>query len=453
MRKHKIMEPDLNIIEGLLKTLKAYKTSPELDEQIIKAIENMRMAHEPHSITQQPFLFSFLTPLFMKTAKLFSALALVVVIAIGGILYGLQDSYASHLNKAKAALTQLEAVLQGNARSFTLLPTAMAADGVDEDAVADLTETVVEETEKAIEAAEKINEPPKLQEALTAISDVQEESVAVLAEAADVVQSEVATEVVAEALETTTEDQGFVEKALDFVSQAAQGGEDEVNVAIDTSQDEGQEKSERVVKAEERYEQAKLTLAQLKEAGLSAEDLRSFESFVNKVEAALQEGKAGRAFGLSTAMQARSKHLLAQAKIETENQDIQTDNENADEDDNENQPEDDKSADSIINEQLERAQQRYQEAQLTLEQLKAAGVSAEDLGKLEDFVKKIEAALQEGKAGRAFGLSTALQAKGKNMILKAKRNIEKEAKKTEKETERVEKKAEPAERDVDNKRN
>ena len=244
------MKPNLNYIKGLIKKLRPFNVTPKLDQNILKALNNLRVEREFKGSFKKPSFFIYLTHTIMNSFKRYAIAVVAVILVVGGVMHYNQNSYAHHLNNAKSALAQLEAVISGHPSQLTLIPTAFAEGKgevvVDEEEVEELVEEVVAETEEAIEAAEEITDPEELTDALEDISEVQEEEIEVFSDTAEIVESEEVMATVASALETTSEEQELVEEALEFVATALAAGEEEVSIDIETSGDKEEEEDEDV---------------------------------------------------------------------------------------------------------------------------------------------------------------------------------------------------------------
>lgn len=316
----------MNKIEGHLKNLSAFHVSAEKDIEILKALDN-RLAERNFAFQKTSFI-SFLTPFVMNTKKIVAVCAVFVLAVIGVMYYNTTNSYAYHLDKAKGALEQLQLVLEGK-ETTAFIPAAYAEGEevvVDEAAVAELAEEVVTETEGAIEAVEEVDNAPETAEALAEVSDVQDETVEVLSDAAEVVQEEATAEVVADALETTTEEQAAVEAAVEQVQAAVESGAEEVQIEVTTTADvpqtevaaESEGDTEDAVDTAEALanaEAAKAALNALISSGnASDEEVAKLADKMNKIEAALAEGKVGRVHGLTTAVQAKVRNIERKAE-------------------------------------------------------------------------------------------------------------------------------------------
>ncbi len=320
------MKPEIKSIKGLFKKVKPFTLSPEQDGRILKALGNIRVEDEFVALKNKPSLFTFLTKITMNTFKKYAASAIAVVVVITGMMYFNQHSYAYHLNKAKTALAQLETVLQGDSAELALIPSAYAEDdesAVDEDAVEALVEEAVGETENAIEAAEDLSDPKKLGNALGAINEVQEEAIDVLADAIEAVRSAETMDAVAAALEKAAQQEALVDEAVDFVEKAKENGEKDVAIDIDTTEDEDEEageedvsedSGEKLADAQRRFEEARQAMEQLRAGEHNEETLAKLEARMERVQTALEEGKVGRAFGLTTAVKAKTRNMERQAE-------------------------------------------------------------------------------------------------------------------------------------------
>lgn len=225
-------------IEKLFQNLPAFQVGPEADQKILKALFNRRTEAEVQGSLRTPRpSFTLLNLFTMHAKKLITVLAVFLLAAFGIFSYQ-NNSYAYHLGKARGALTELQAVLAGQAR-VSLVPRAWAESAfVDETAVVELSTTVVDETEAAIEIVEEKNEAPLLETALEEIHAVQEESLEVLGEAVQAVVNPEAVVTVVAAIETVAQEQAEVQKNLEVVEAAiVQAPEAPVTVEVTTTAD------------------------------------------------------------------------------------------------------------------------------------------------------------------------------------------------------------------------
>jgi len=333
------MSYSIDKIKALLARAPHFTISSELNDKTMSAVRNdaqekaflqeiqtAPLKNEDHFVEKTISPLNSLTFIIMQTFKRLVVAAFVLALMFGGFWYYGHTSYTFHLNKAKVALTSLQALLEGRPNPYAFIPSALAEETeptVNETEVAQLSDLVVEETEKAIEATETKTDPVVVQTALAEISAVQEQAAPVLAQAVDVVTSDQAIEIVAAALETTTTDQAVVEQAKTFVDEAVTKGEKTVAIDVETKKDRMRSKkaqkeelsdTEKSAEARSQLEKATAELEKLKATGLTEEALNKFQSKLDRVNAAFEEGKWGRVHGLSTAIAAQSKHIFRKAE-------------------------------------------------------------------------------------------------------------------------------------------
>lgn len=311
------MEKDHKDIKELLRNFKHYKVSAELDAKILKALENARAEREV--MDYKP---SFLTLLrgYLSSFNRYIAIPVVMVLIFaGGAFYYTQTSYSYHLNKAGAALAKLESAIEGRAYQSAFIPSVMAEGGfVDEALIAKLTVRVLDYTEKAIEIAERIKNPQKLENAFAKINQTQKKEVEVLANATEVVKSEKTSMVVAKALKNTAKQEESIDKAIKTAKKAVQERKKEVEVDIETSidtqrkDDKIKDATKNLKEAKAEYDEAKDALKKLENAGIDKEKISKLDAQLTKANDALKEGKIGRVYGLSTAIQVKSRNIIRQ---------------------------------------------------------------------------------------------------------------------------------------------
>jgi len=305
-----------------------YSVSPELDRKVQNALGWQKVSVEPELGSEETLLsFNWITPWLMNSFKQFAFAVAAIVLALGGSWFYNQNSYSYHLGKAKVALADLQSVLGGKpiARN-PFVAQAFAEDSVpaatvNEAQVVNLAQVVVLETEKAIEIVENKTDPVSVGQALAEVVALQDSTVPVLAAAVDAMVTAEATQTVAAALSTTTTDQVVVVQAQNFVALAASNGETHVAIDMQTASDaqpavvgvavaEGGEEddAERLEEAKATYLEAKAQIEKLKASGTDPEVLASLQAKLDKVVAAFEDGKIGRAQGLSTAIAAQGRH-------------------------------------------------------------------------------------------------------------------------------------------------
>ena len=336
-------------IKGLLRNFKHYTVSSELDAKILKALDNIRV--EKEVIGYKPSFFTLLQG-YLKSLNRYVAIPVAMLLVfVGGGIYYTQTSYGYHLGNAKTALVELESNLKGNSYQAYIIPAALAEDGnINEEVVERLTHKIVKSTEKAIEIAERIDDPQQFQYAFAEINAVQEKEVEVFIDAAEAIKTEKVAEVVARALENTSIQEESVDKAVEAAKKAVKEKREKIQVDIQTTVDQHEElmreqerqaretieqlKAERLKKANAQYEAAKVIIEKLKNQGVSAEEIAKLEAQLVKIKTALDEGKINAVYSLTTAIQARGKNILQ--KIQLKNTLIEKGKED------QNQPEEDK---------------------------------------------------------------------------------------------------------------
>jgi hypothetical protein len=327
------MRNNLKKVQGMLKKFKGYEVSPELDRKILQAI---KITHS-ESVTLGPSFSRYLKNIFTIQIKRYAVTVMVAILLFAGVMYFNQNSYSYHLNKAKNDLIELDNLINGNSDYTSFIGEAFADEPVtskptvpasDEGRIVALSADVVKETEAAIDSAESISKPDSLKSALDEINDFQDESVDVLSDAVAAVDSEDATTTVSSDLMTTTEEQGLVSKAINYVAKASASGEKEVNIAIETSKDKkftkpkiaGSIKSGtakdpvQMSDAVENYKNAQKAIQDIKANGADDKDISNLEGKLLKAQSALTANKLGRAHGLTSAIQAKSRNIIRKAE-------------------------------------------------------------------------------------------------------------------------------------------
>ncbi len=340
------MKTKPNDIKGLLRNFKHYEVSPDLDAKILKALDNARL--EKEVMHHKPSFFTLLQG-YLKSFNRYVAIPVAMLLVfVGGGIYYTQTSYGYHLGKAKSTLIKLESAVKGDSYQAYIISRALAANElVDEEIIAKLTHKVVRSTEKAIEIAERIDNPQELQNAFVEINKVQEKEVEVFADAVEVVKVERVAEVVAVALENTAAQEESIDKAVEVAKKAIKEKKKEIKVDIQTTIDRHEElmkekrrqaqmtlekiKEEKLKKAEAQYESMSGIIANLKEEGATDEQVSKLQEKLTEAKHALNEGRIGAARGLTTAVKVKTRNIkrhlqLKKVLIEKkENQDIPED--------------------------------------------------------------------------------------------------------------------------------
>ena len=199
-------------------------------------------------------------------------------------------SYQDYLARANEALAQLQDISQGktvaSSPSFEIVPTAYADEnGVDETLVQELVLQVTTATNQAIEVAEDLGNPAEVQAALQDIDKVQNVTITVLAEVRQVVDEEETISVIITATSVTQGNSKEIEQALEIVKEAIETGEIEVEIDIQTTEDQKdaektiQEAKEGKIKMEEK--------ATKKGVDLPGDAFAKFDDLIARAQAAL----------------------------------------------------------------------------------------------------------------------------------------------------------------------
>jgi len=310
-------------IEGFLKSkqLEQFKVSSKFDERLLSAVQKREFGELPD---KSPSYSDVLIQTFLGRFRRYAvAMAMMALVATGGVFYYHQNSYSYHLNKAKVYLAHIEEAIGGQLSKTAFIPNALAegeAGTVDETLIAHLTGNVVDETGKAIEAADNLSRAEKMELALEEISQVQEKEIEIFSAATEVVGSEEAIEALSEALEITGTQQELVEKARGFVKNSLKRHE-AVKIDIEISGPKGEngrlkkiknyvDDNERLIRAKTQFEEAKGLLTQLKLNAGDERGIGKLEDRLDQAEDAFNQGKIGKAFGLSIAIKVQSESML-----------------------------------------------------------------------------------------------------------------------------------------------
>jgi len=177
-------------INGELNELPVYKVRPEKDQEILKAIDNLRVVGKGLARGSSTFY-----SLIYFNMKKFSSLLAAVVLVIGVVTYNAQTSFAHYLEEAHESLDALQAAL---------------ADGEisDDEDVEGLIEDILENTEKAGEAAEDEDD-------FEALEDLHEEEIETFNKTAEVSDDEDLDEKASDAIESVEEEQADLAEERD----------------------------------------------------------------------------------------------------------------------------------------------------------------------------------------------------------------------------------------------
>lgn len=131
--------------------------------------------------------------------KYLFVIALIVIVAGGIYQYMRINTYSYHLDKAEAALTRIEELIQGKS-PITFIPTAYAQDGrVDETAVAVNAETAVSEIGMAQDIVNDMSDSAKRLEAQSEVNGTAEHASETLNAASEAVEGEDSKAVISDA--------------------------------------------------------------------------------------------------------------------------------------------------------------------------------------------------------------------------------------------------------------
>ena len=229
------MNKESNNISGKLNELPSYKVSKEKDQEILKAINNLHVARPDSSHVS--FINYFLTHFIMNTKKMAAVLAAVVLV-VGVAYYNTQNSFAHYLEEAQESLGELQVAISDGEIS-------------DDENIEALIEDIVENTQKAAEKAEDMDDIEELKEAFASLQALHEEELETFIEATEVAEDEDLDETIEAAVESTNEGQKELEEArveaLDDEDEDGDHDEDEdgdhEESSDDESDDEGEEES------------------------------------------------------------------------------------------------------------------------------------------------------------------------------------------------------------------
>ena len=130
--------------------------------------------------------------------KYLLAIALIIIVAGGIYQYMRINTYSYHLDKAEAALTRIEELIQGEA-PVAFIPTAYAQDGrVDESAVATNAETAVNEIGMAQDIVNDMSDSAKQSDAQNEVDKTAEHASETLNAASEAVEGEGAKAVISD---------------------------------------------------------------------------------------------------------------------------------------------------------------------------------------------------------------------------------------------------------------
>ena len=218
------MKKNSNRIKGLLTKFKGFEVSSGVNRKILSIVSNERFEFD---YDKQTSFFRLLLHSIMDLLKNYAVAIVAFILVILGITYFNQNSYSFHLNKAQYALNKLEANIQE----------LVEYDADFELKILNLTEQVFNETEAAIESAEKIYDSVEFKGALGKIYELQVNESVVFESVSDIIGVNDNTERFLEIWDSTYSEQELIKKALIFVDNEIKGGETEVNIDIETSLD------------------------------------------------------------------------------------------------------------------------------------------------------------------------------------------------------------------------
>jgi len=316
----------MNIFKSLINSLKSSITSPskEWQEKILNKIRSME-GYETKPTTNFNILFN---PFYMKKA-LSGLLALMVVVVMGGYFYTQNTPYAQamkHLKNASNALEQLKN--PGTSSQLGFVPTAYADETVVEEAPVEeagsseeaqtseetvaLIETVENETDEAVEAAEEIDDPEDTAEVLGETDTVQSETVEVLTDIIATSDDETVVEAATITVENTDASNEVVEEARNEVEISAVTNK-KAKIAIKEKIRERREtrRAERTEKIEEIVANLQSSYDTMDPAMQKKYDAIK-EVLANCKAEDATKCKIGKAKGLATALQAKARNEARQ---------------------------------------------------------------------------------------------------------------------------------------------
>ncbi len=301
-----------------------FNVSAELNSKVLRSLGHA-VEETSSELGEERILLpeGWLSDWLKRSFRQFSYVAIVLAVVIAGSWFLNQDTYSTHLNRARVALADLQSVLDGKPiATASLIPPAFAEEptsavSANDSQVVDLTQSVVHETESAIDLAGKGTDTIVIQNALSEVIAFQDQTIPVFASAVEAVKSDEAVQSVANALEKTTTDQSVVQKAHDFVAKAASNGEKQVAIDIQTASEskpalpsDPANDGKRLEEAKAAYEEAKAQIENVKTSGAGSAEVTDLQTKLEKVVSAFEEGAIGRAHGLSIAIAAQGKHFI-----------------------------------------------------------------------------------------------------------------------------------------------
>jgi len=295
------MKNNLRKIKAVLKKYKGFEVTPELNNKILKSIDDQAAKNGKKagflSLTKALFVFKgYFIPLIM---------ALVI---FAGFVYFNQNSYSYYLDKAERGQQDLADLISYN--------TDRKADETDEPKIQELGKEIVFNTEGAMNDADNLTDPGKLYKALDEINKVQDRTVAILSDAMDSVSGNDVILTLTQALNQTAREQVMMAKATNFVQNAQKNGEGNINIELavaDPGFPEGQPPIS-LSDARKQYEDVKKTIEGLKAQGADSKQIGDLEIKLTSAEDAFKKNNIDLACGILTATQATCQNIIVKSE-------------------------------------------------------------------------------------------------------------------------------------------
>lgn len=200
------MKKEFKPIEEGLKKVSDYHLSSEKNKEMLKVFENARVEEEFYAMSSKRTFFSKLASHIKQLA---SAMAAIMIVAIGVVSFNLSPDHESHLNSADDALAKLEAL--------ALSEIAYAQGGTfDQDSIQSLLGEINAEIQGAIDSAQSIRNAEKLKVALEDMQDLQAKNILLLNQ----IGPNIDKGIFDQALEESSENLGKISSALEQLEKA-----------------------------------------------------------------------------------------------------------------------------------------------------------------------------------------------------------------------------------------
>ncbi len=219
------MKEEFKDIEGKLAQLSKHELSSKKDSEILKVLHKLQVEEEftvAETRKNSFFSWNLLRPLF-------SVMAAIIILLTANFYF---NSYEYHLGKAEVALFELQ----------NLIPGVEANENNSQDAnIQLLVDDMLISIQKAILAAEKINDVSELEVALTDIRDVQKAGAQFFEKTNGVLKDVDTQRVITEALKSTDENLVSLELALNQVAAAKASGSQNFVINVITTDERPKE--------------------------------------------------------------------------------------------------------------------------------------------------------------------------------------------------------------------